>query len=117
MAGPGTVRQRSQEVLRQLPGRVRADVLGEVVPAGGEHPGDLWEVWSHRVARGDQLEGAVGDRQGCAVLVFHDPDPAGAEQSAGARGVGGPRLWAHHRGWEAAHLREALPRAGSYLQR
>ncbi len=52
----------ADEMLDQLEGGGRADVLGEVLTARREHARDLRPVGGDRGAGGDQVSGAVGER-------------------------------------------------------
>ena len=65
----------ADEMLDQREGRGRADVLAQVLPARGQHAGDLRPVRRHRVVGGDQVRGTVrqGDRVSGRRLVDAHP--------------------------------------------
>ena len=82
----------AEEMLDQLEGGGRADVLGEVLTARREHARDLRPVGGDRVAGGDQVGGAVGERYRSARGRLMDLHPARTQQLPGSLGVRRPRL-------------------------
>ena len=92
-------------------------MLGQVLPARGEHAGDLRPVRGDGMAGGDQVRGAVGKRdRGAGRGLVHD-HPARAEPSPRALRVRRPGLRDVLIAGQARAPAEHLPAAGVEVDR
>ncbi|CAM5701913.1 hypothetical protein SHIRM173S_07985 [Streptomyces hirsutus] len=85
------LRLRPEEVLDELEGAARSDVLSEVRTAGPQHPRDLPPVGLHRMPAHDQIEDPVGEGQR-PVRGGDDEAAPRPEQPGGLDDVGRPPL-------------------------